>query len=555
MRAKVIVDEVEDVGSSRHRTYTVPKTLVWSAWIDDKTWESKWLPIHSTAECKKLRINVKSKNRQRLGCQKVSNGKFSWSGWMSKEAFATGLGWVVTSEAHCVDGRNGLVVESSDGKTRIGCEVAGTTESTGESETTVPPTPIPTIAQTTVPPTQTPTFAQTTTVPPTPTPTVAQTTVPFTPKPTMPPTNVPPATTTALADSYMIVQGSSSQAKARTEKANVRCCSGSGEFGGIKVMMEQHRRRQHSFNYGCNTDKTWQEAVKICNTATLDGEPLRLCTMKEAVAGVQKNSGCWSNKWWVWTSTTGDGNDPTPQTTTTTTTTTLFEVPEYTPSEPCADATCKACKNEVASHTSMSGGSQMTVSTVCLPNKIGAPIIHSNLFKGPKPMPLVADRNKADTMYFGWTEDLPFGGEDGSEDQGKVHVSKLVVPGPNKKAQLKETAHFPGFIRNGGMDITEDGILGLLCGKYVVQWLKQIPYDGDGPPKNFMENVKGGRAYGPLLAAVCEVNTETMEPNSKPWRIGKHWCQMGPTAMSKDGTVAGGRVTAADAATATTTSQ
>lgn len=167
-----------------------------------------------------------------------------------------------------------------------------------------------------------------------------------------------------------------------------------------------------------------------------------------------------------------------------------------------------------ANWASSQGG--LVVSTVQLPAKIAGPVRFTQHSRGPSSMNIVTDPNDAKTLYMSWTENLPYGFSD-NNDEGKIHVSKLEIH-PAKPVVLKDDVEFSGFAVAGGIDITEDGIVGTLCAKYVSKWMKEylkfwIP--GDRPFEQ-----KGNPPFGPMLAAVCEVDTKTMTKR-KPWRIGK----------------------------------
>jgi len=113
----------------------------------------------------------------------------------------------------------------------------------------------------------------------------------------------------------------------------------------------------------------------------------------------------------------------------------------------------------------------------------------------------------ASSVYMSWTENLPFG-RSSRGDEGKIHISKLEIH-PAAPAVLKDDKEFSGFVVAGGIDITEDGIVGTLCAKYVSAWMKEYLSEYDSYPP-----------YGPLLAAVCEVNSTSMAKRP-PWLVGK----------------------------------
>lgn len=125
-------------------------------------------------------------------------------------------------------------------------------------------------------------------------------------------------------------------------------------------------------------------------------------------------------------------------------------------------------------------------------------------------MNMVADPRDPASVYMSWTENLPFGFSS-KGDEGKIHISKLEIHA-NQPTVLKDDKVFDGFVVAGGIDITEDGVVGTLCAKYLESWMKDYYSAKDPSP--------GDAPYGPLLLAVCEVNTETMTKNT-PWRMGR----------------------------------
>jgi len=132
-------------------------------------------------------------------------------------------------------------------------------------------------------------------------------------------------------------------------------------------------------------------------------------------------------------------------------------------------------------------------------------------------MHAVADKTDPTIIYFSWTEDLPFGTSEVGAD-GKIHVTKVKVS-KGSAATSNGTASFEGFIRASGIDITDEGTIGTLCAKHYPPWLRsftsgEIPNGGGSPEFE---------SHGPLVLAVCEVDSSTMEPRGMPWRIGKQW--------------------------------
>jgi len=137
-------------------------------------------------------------------------------------------------------------------------------------------------------------------------------------------------------------------------------------------------------------------------------------------------------------------------------------------------------------------------------------------------MNVVADRTQPDIIYFGWSENLPFGtSEDGSD--GRIHVSKVQIR-VNEAPKLLGDVAFDGFVMAGGIDITDDGIIGVLCAKYVPAWVRD--YVALHKHEKFVLGMKSSNyppQMGPMMLAVCEVHSSTMTKNGVPWRIGKQY--------------------------------
>ncbi len=128
-------------------------------------------------------------------------------------------------------------------------------------------------------------------------------------------------------------------------------------------------------------------------------------------------------------------------------------------------------------------------------------------------------------VYFSWTADLPYGK---TSSDGRVYITRMTVPSTPSLMQIDgksdlssapaivESAAFDGFVRNGGIDITETGVVGTLCAKYVPAWMEACnpnPYSG----------------YCPYALAVCEASRETgtLQKHGTPWRIGKQYIPEG----------------------------
>lgn len=131
---------------------------------------------------------------------------------------------------------------------------------------------------------------------------------------------------------------------------------------------------------------------------------------------------------------------------------------------------------------------KLMVSTLCLPELIAGPAGHGNLFRGPSPMSAVADKLQPDTVYFSWTPDAKYG--------------KAGVP------VLENSYAFNGFARAGGIDMTEDGIVGTLCAKLWYPWV---------------EHTNSHLDKAAMVLAVCEVNASSMTKHRTPWQIGKQY--------------------------------
>jgi len=152
---------------------------------------------------------------------------------------------------------------------------------------------------------------------------------------------------------------------------------------------------------------------------------------------------------------------------------------------------------------------RLTVSRVCLPDRIAGPTSFWHIFRGPSPMHLVADKRQPDVAYFSWTADRRWGRRANMGDEGRIYVSKLSLPRGRQPTLLQSTA-FDGFVRAGGIDVTDTGVVGTLCAKHWPEWVD-----------NFLERHPIG--YAPMVLAVCEVATATMAPAGTPWRIGKQF--------------------------------
>ena len=150
---------------------------------------------------------------------------------------------------------------------------------------------------------------------------------------------------------------------------------------------------------------------------------------------------------------------------------------------------------------------RMTVSTVCLPELIAGPVRHGHIFRGPSPMSAVSDKVRPDTVYFSWTADVKYGKAGANGTEGRVYVSKLKIP--RGQAPTLEKSHvFDGFVRAGGIDMTEDGVVGALCIKYWHPWV---------------EHTNSHLDKAAMIVAVCEVNSTSMEEHRLPWQIGKQY--------------------------------
>ena len=152
---------------------------------------------------------------------------------------------------------------------------------------------------------------------------------------------------------------------------------------------------------------------------------------------------------------------------------------------------------------------QLQVSTVCVPENI-AGFVHDQV-RGPSPMHTVTDKVQAGKVYSSWTADRTWGSaSDGSE--GRIYVSKATVA-KGQVAQLVGNRFFDGFVRAGGIDMTEDGWVGTLCAKYWKPW-----------HVHFSETKREADAgFAPLVLALCEVKASDLTVRGTPWRIGKQF--------------------------------
>jgi len=177
------------------------------------------------------------------------------------------------------------------------------------------------------------------------------------------------------------------------------------------------------------------------------------------------------------------------------------------------------CKPQSESIKQASSGATVSQTTYCLGAPLEGPIqveadykmLRQMFFRGPSPMHAVADPKQPNTIYFSWTEDLPWGK---SSDDGRVHVTKLDLgTASNPTAKKLGQADFPGFMRASDIDITPEGKLGFLCAKHVPEWSRAwLGYTKDGSSER--DDSAG------LLLAVCHVDSGSMRPVGKPWRIG-----------------------------------
>lgn len=155
---------------------------------------------------------------------------------------------------------------------------------------------------------------------------------------------------------------------------------------------------------------------------------------------------------------------------------------------------------------------QLHVSTLCLPEKIAGPV-HKNVFyNGPSPMSQVADRTSSDIMYFSWAADREWGNQDTNGMDGRIYISKVKIP-KGSTPRLEKSTHFDGFVRTGGIDITEDGVVGTLCAKFYPGWLTAWQH----PDHAHAGNVD----HAPMPLCLCEARSADMNNNGIPWLFGK----------------------------------
>ncbi|CAL1141683.1 unnamed protein product, partial [Cladocopium goreaui] len=150
---------------------------------------------------------------------------------------------------------------------------------------------------------------------------------------------------------------------------------------------------------------------------------------------------------------------------------------------------------------------KLMVSTLCLPELIAGPAGHGNLFRGPSPMSAVADKLQPDTVYFSWTPDAKYGKAGANGTEGRIYVSKMKLPSQGVPV-LENSYAFNGFARAGGIDMTEDGIVGTLCAKLWYPWV---------------EHTNSHLDKAAMVLAVCEVNASSMTKHRTPWQIGKQY--------------------------------
>jgi len=261
-----------------------------------------------------------------------------------------------------------------------------------------------------------------------------------------------------------------------TQKAAVVCC-----FADSDEPIKMKRKM-------CNPRKglkTYKDALRMCKRLgkKKNGKPQKttLCTRKQMEDGVQCDSGCGRtfNKKRFWSLAPG-----------------VVPPDEFG----CTETKCGCTE----SGTTALGG-KLKVRKLCLPEKIAGPL-YNNVYRGPISMHAVADRTQCGVAYFSWTSDRPYGK---STADGRVYVSKLSIA--DGVPTLQGSAFFDGFVRSGGIDITETGTLGTLCAKYVPSWVQACEGGGDD-----IGNC-------PLALAVCEVDAATMKVKDTPWRIGKQY--------------------------------
>lgn len=151
----------------------------------------------------------------------------------------------------------------------------------------------------------------------------------------------------------------------------------------------------------------------------------------------------------------------------------------------------------------------LQVSTLCLPENIGG-AVKVSLFRGPSPMSAVPDKTSADTIYFSWTADREWGFADTNGMDGRIYISKAKVP-MGATPSLVESTPFDGFVRASGIDVTEDGTVGTLCGKWFKDWSDA-----------FMKKYPGNQKHAPMPVALCSVKSD-MSMNGVPWLFGKQF--------------------------------
>jgi hypothetical protein len=134
----------------------------------------------------------------------------------------------------------------------------------------------------------------------------------------------------------------------------------------------------------------------------------------------------------------------------------------------------------------------LTVATVTLPAPIAGSLQEwSEHCSTPQRVVVTADKTNPDRVFMGWTEDLAWGVPLG----GRVHITSLsVCQMHDGNRTIERDRSFDGFVRNGGMDISPEGHVGMMAAKVMIDWTKAGPWFRKGfeCPTNNQAKEEGG---------------------------------------------------------------
>jgi hypothetical protein len=155
----------------------------------------------------------------------------------------------------------------------------------------------------------------------------------------------------------------------------------------------------------------------------------------------------------------------------------------------------------------------------------------------PQTMYTVAHKTDANLVYLAWTQDLPWGTD---QSEGAVHISKVHMSDLlNGVSEVVSDTKFDGYVRNGGIDITQSGKVGMIGAKFSREWFDIAPWYKKGYhcPAATQERWYGGSCesydeydsaawawYGnnPLAVVVLELDGTSMEPVGTPFLLGEN---------------------------------